>query len=86
MSGTMRQRANAISGNSLRPTFPNTGKSPVVFAGHGAFYTKTDAKHPKVRLPPGVTLVFWCHHGEVLANSIAQFVEQKKPLLSFPKF
>jgi hypothetical protein len=60
---TRRNRSNAVSGNSLRPVLPNTGKTPVVFAGHGAFYAKTDAKYPKVRLPPGVTLVFWCHRG-----------------------
>jgi hypothetical protein len=85
MSGVTRQRSNAISGNSLRPVLPNTGKTPVVFAGHGAFYAVTDAKYPKVRLPPGVTLVFWCHHGASLSNLIAQYVEQNKPLSKLPE-
>ena len=80
---TRRHRSNAISGP--RPVLPNTGKKPVVFAGHGAFYAKTDANYPKVRLPPGVTLVFWCHHGDTLADSLARFIEQNKPLSQLPQ-
>ena len=57
----------------------------MVFAGHGSFNTVTDAKQPKVRLPPDVTMVFWCHHGEELLNSIGMFVEKRRPLCELPE-
>jgi hypothetical protein len=81
-----RHRANAIAGAHRRQVVPSTGKPPVVFAGHGSFNKITDAKFPKVRLPPSVTMVFWCHHGEELLNTIGQFVEQNKPLSELPEF
>ena len=79
-----RHRSNAISAPRL--TLPQTSQKPVVFAGHGSFNTITDAKYPKVRLPPSVTMIFWCHHGEELLNTIGQFVEQNKPLSELPDY
>lgn len=61
-----------------------SGRQQVVLAGHGSFNTVTDKKYPKVRLPPSVTMVFWCHHGEGLLDVIGQFVESKKPLSQLP--
>lgn len=58
----------------------------VVFAGHGSFNTITDAKFPKVRLPPSVTLVFWCRHGEELLNEIGQFVESSEDISRLPDY
>lgn len=77
---------------SLSSTGPTTnldtlrasGRKQVVFAGHGSFNSDTDKNFPKVRLPQGVTLVFWCHHGEELLDAIGQFVESRKPLSQLP--
>lgn len=80
-----RHRSGAVS-SSGASTPPNTTRPPVVLAGHGSFNTITDKKYPKVRLPPGITMVFWCHHGEELLNDIGQFVEQNKPLSALPDF
>jgi hypothetical protein len=57
----------------------------VIFAGHGAFCTQTDKNFPKVRLPPDVTLIFWCKHGESLKGRIALFVEKNRPLSGLPE-
>lgn len=58
----------------------------VVFAGHGSFNTVTDAKYPKVRLPPSVTMVFWCRHGEELLNVIGEFVESSTDVSALPDY
>lgn len=82
-----RSRSNAISmPRSSTPILRKPNKEPVVLAGHGSFNTITDRNYPKVRLPPNVTLVFWCHHGEELLNTIGQYVEQNKPLSELPQY
>jgi hypothetical protein len=58
----------------------------VVFAGHGTFNTRTDANYPKVRLPPNVTMVFWCRHGESLINEIAKYVESHENINALPDY
>jgi len=70
--------------NRTLPTGLAESKTPVIFAGHGSFNTITDRDQPKVRLPANVTMVFWCHHGEELMNSIGVFIEQNKPLSELP--
>jgi hypothetical protein len=83
--GTTGGPAEEDAGPINIPGVP-TGKPPVVFAGHGAFYTETDKDTPKVRLPPNVTMVFWCRHGQGLANDVAMFVESNRPLTGLPKW
>src|ERR1700751_4103854 len=58
----------------------------VVFAGHGSFNTQTDAKFPKVRLPPSVTIVFWCRHGEALLDAIGSYVESRQDCKDLPEY
>jgi hypothetical protein len=58
----------------------------VVLAGHGSFNKQTDARFPKVRLPPSVTLMFWCRHGEGLFDDIAQFIEGNTDINELPDY
>lgn len=66
------------------------GQSPkpkeVVFAGHGSFNAETDKNYPKVRLPPSVTMIFWCLHGEAVFDSVAAYVEARKDIRELPDF
>ena len=57
----------------------------VVFAGHGSFNSETDKNFPKVRLPPSVTLVFWCLHGEALIDTVGHFIESHRDLRELPQ-
>lgn len=67
----------AMAGGHAKP-------KEVVFAGHGSFNTVTDRNYPKVRLPPSVTMVFWCHHGEALLDTVGAYVEARKDVQQLP--
>ncbi|EKM99738.1 MULTISPECIES: putative adhesin [Acidocella] len=58
----------------------------VIFAGHGSFNTITDKNFPKVRLPPNITMVFWCLHGEELLDSIGSFIESHEDVNGLPDY
>jgi hypothetical protein len=66
---------------------PENAQNEVVFAGHGAFNPEVDGHYNggRVRLPVGVTICFWCRHGESLANEIGTFVESHKDLRALPQ-
>ena len=57
----------------------------VVLAGHGVFLSKTDANYPKVRLPPSVTMVFWCAHGASLSDRLGQFLDANADINLLPE-
>ena len=58
----------------------------VIFAGHGSFNTITDKNFPKVRLPPNITMAFWCLHGEELLDSIGSFIESHEDVNGLPDY
>jgi hypothetical protein len=66
---------------------PENAQNEVVFAGHGAYNPEVDGRYNggKVRLPVGVTIYFWCHHGESLANEIGTYIESHKDLRALPQ-
>jgi len=66
---------------------PENAEKEVVLAGHGAYCPEVDGRYNggKVRLPPGVTICFWCRHGEGLSNTIAKYIETHKDIRSMPK-
>jgi len=45
----------------------------------------TDAAYPKVRLPPNVTIWFWCLHGEALDDTVGAYIESHADLNELPE-
>src|SRR4051794_35659638 len=62
-------------------------QNEVVLAGHGSYNPEVDGNYNggRVRLPLGVTIYFWCRHGELLANEIGAYVESHKDIRALPQ-
>jgi len=66
---------------------PANAENDVIFAGHGSYNPEVDGRfnNGKVRLPAGVTIYFWCRHGESLADDIGRYIESHKDLRELPR-
>jgi hypothetical protein len=68
------------------PAPAENANKTVVLAGHGSYNPEVDGDFNggKVRLPPSVTLYFWCAHGETLADNIGNFIESHADIRTLP--
>jgi hypothetical protein len=66
---------------------PENAQNNVVFAGHGSYNPEVDGRYNggKVRLPPGVTMYFWCRHGESLSGPVGRYIDENKDIRKLPR-
>src|SRR5262245_54838378 len=72
IKGLFRKKPKPVPVITMAGPDPENAQNEVVLAGHGSFNPEVDGRYNggRVRLPVGVTIYFWCLHGETLADEI----------------